>query len=91
MPTGLSAGTAVLFALLPAAGIAYLLRDREALALFLAPAALSTAAACLLKPFDGGWIAAATVVVAAVLLVGAVHLYERLTGIPSKPAMLSLP
>jgi hypothetical protein len=91
LPGGLSTGAVICFALLPAASIAYLLRDRQALFLFLAPATGLTAAACLLKPFAGGWIAAATLVAAAAVLVGAARLYERLTGIQSKPAMLSLP
>lgn len=91
LPGGLSTGAVITFALLPAASIAYLLRDREALFLFLAPATVLTAAACLLKPFAGGWIATATLVAAAAVLVGAARLYERLTGIQSKPAMLSLP
>ncbi len=91
LPGGLSTGAVITFALLPGASIAYLLRDREALFLFLAPTTVLTAAACLLKPFAGGWIAAATLVAAAAVLVGAARLYERLTGIQSKPAMLSLP
>jgi hypothetical protein len=91
LPSGLSATAAVAFATLPAMAIAYLLRDRDALALFLAPITGLTAAACLLKPYAGGWTAAAAVVVTSALLVGATHLYERLTGIQSKPAMLSLP
>ena len=91
LPAATPASAAVIFALLPAAIIATLLRDRDALFLFLAPVTALTAAACLLKPFAGGLWAAGLVVVAAALLVGAARLYERLTGIPSKPAMLSLP
>lgn len=91
LPSGLSTGAAIAFALLPSACIAYLLRDRTALFLFLAPTAALTVAACLLKPYAGGWIAAGCVALAAAALAGAVHLYERLTGIQSKPAMLSLP
>ena len=91
LPAAVPASAAVIFALLPAAIIATLLRDRDALFLFLAPVTALTAAACLLKPFAGGLWAAGLVVVAAALLVGAARLYERLTGIPSKPAMLSLP
>jgi len=68
-----------------------LLRDREALFLFLAPVTALTIAACLFKPFADGWASAALVLVAAALVSGASLLYERLTGIPSKPAMLSLP
>ncbi len=91
LPAGTPAVAAISFALLPAAVVASLLRDRDALALFLAPVAAMTAAACLLKPLAGGWMAAGLVLGTAAVLVAAVHLYERLTGIPSKPAMLSLP
>jgi hypothetical protein len=91
LPASTPAVAAISFALLPAGIIAYLLRDRDALALFLAPVAALTAAACLLKPFAGGWMAAGLVIATAAVLIGAAHLYERLTGIPSKPAMLSLP
>jgi hypothetical protein len=91
LPSGLSTGAALAFALLPSASIAYLLRDRTALFLFLAPTTVLTIAACLLKPYAGGWIAAGIIALAAAVLVGVVHLYERLTGIQSKPAMLSLP
>jgi len=91
LPAATPASAAIVFTLLPAAIIAALLRDRDALFLFLAPVTALTVAACLLKPFAGGAWAAGLVVVAAALLVGAARLYERLTGIPSKPAMLSLP
>jgi len=91
LPAGTPAVAAISFALLPAGIVAYLLRDRDALALFLAPVAALTAAACLLKPFAGGWMTAALVIATAAVLVGVAYLYERLTGIPSKPAMLSLP
>jgi hypothetical protein len=91
LPAGTSLAAAIAFALLPAVAIAYLLRDREALFLFLAPVTGLTTAACLLKPFAGSWSAAGAVIAAAAVLVGVLHLYERLTGIPSKPAMLSLP
>ena len=90
LPAGLPAAAAIAFATLPALAVAYLLRDKNALALFLAPATGLTTVACLLKPF-GGWTTAVGVIVAAALVVAAAYLYERLTGIPSKPAMLSLP
>lgn len=91
LPAATPLAGVLVFALLPSAIIAYLLRDGDALTLFLAPVAALTAAACPLKPFDGGWMAAGLVVICAVAIVGATHLYDRLTGIPSKPAMLSLP
>ena len=91
LPAGTPLGAVLAFALLPATITAYLLRDRDGLALFLAPVAALTVAACLLKPFAGGWTAALVVAAATAVLIGATHLYGRLTGIPSKPAMLSLP
>jgi hypothetical protein len=91
----LSAGThviaAVVFAAVPAAIISYLLRDREALYLFLAPVAALTTAACLLKPFADGLLAAGLVVVAASAIAGVTLLSERMSGASGKPAMLSLP
>lgn len=82
---------AIAFAVLPSAAVAYLLRDRVALFLFLAPVTGLTVAACLLKPFDGGWVTALAVLAMAAGVAVAAHLYERLTGVPGKPAMLSLP
>jgi len=82
---------ALTFAAVPAILIAYLLRDREALFLFLAPVAVLTASACLIKPFaNAGWAAALTITTALVIA-GASILYQRLTGENNKPAMLSLP
>jgi hypothetical protein len=82
---------ALVFAAAPAVLIAYLLRDREALFLFLAPVTGLTAIASLLKPFAGGaWTAALTIGLALSIATAAL-LYDRLTGDKSKPAMLSLP
>jgi hypothetical protein len=91
LPVGAPAAAALAFAALPAVIVASLLRERDALFLFLAPVASLTAAACLLKPFAGGLWAASVVIAGALALTAAVHLYERLTGAASKPAMLSLP
>jgi hypothetical protein len=91
LPAGTQPIGTLIFAAAPAVLIAYLLRNREALFLFLAPVAALTAAACLLKPFAGGaWVALLTIST-AVVIAGATMLLERLTGEKSKPAMLSLP
>lgn len=91
LSVGTSAVAAIMFAAAPAAIIAYLLRDREALYLFLAPVAVLTAAACLLKPFADGLIAAALVIVGAAAIAGITLLSGRMSGASNKPAMLSLP
>jgi hypothetical protein len=91
LPVGTPAVAALTFTAVPALAIAYLLRDRAALMLFLAPTTLLSAAACLLKPYAGGiWLSLSTLVLGAAIA-GAAALYERLTGTQSKPAMLSLP
>ncbi len=91
LPAGTEPVAVLVFAAGPALLIAYLLRDREALFLFLAPVTVLSAAACLLKPFVGGAWACLLTIVAAAVIAGAAVLYERLTGEKSKPAMLSLP
>ena len=91
LPVGTPAAAALVFAAAPAFTIAYLLRDREALLLFLAPSTLLSAAACLMKPFAGGFWLAVILLAAGAAIAGLAVLYERLTGAKSKPAMLSLP
>lgn len=91
LPPETPAVAALSFALLPSLLIAYLLRDREALFLFLAPVTALSAAASLLKPFENGLQLAAIIVAAGAVLAGAALLYKRAAGEKSKPAMLSLP
>jgi len=91
LPSATPVAAAIAFTVVPAGIVAYLLRDREALFLFLAPVTALTVAACLFKPFAGGWMSAVLIVATAILTAGAAFLHQRLTGIPSKPAMLSLP
>lgn len=91
LPLATASLPAILFVALPAIAIAYLLRDREALLLFLAPSAVLTVVASLLKPFAGG-IGVAVTILAVSVAIGAVAVfYDRLRGAQSKPAMLSLP
>ena len=91
LPVGTSGIAAVLFAAVPAIIIAYLLRDREALYLFLAPVGVLSATASLVKPFADGVLAAGLIIFACAAIAGASMLHERMTGAPSKPAMLSFP
>lgn len=91
LPVATAAVPAMLFVALPSVVIAYLLRDREALLLFLAPAAVLTTIASLLKPFAGGVGVAALIVATSVVIGGATFIYDRIKGAQSRPAMLSLP
>jgi len=91
LPAAASATGAVVFATVPALIVAYLLRDREALVLFLAPVAVLTAIAALLKPFAGGLLVSGAVILIAAAIAGGAMLYRHLTGEDGKPAMLSLP
>lgn len=91
LSSGASTIAVVLFAAVPAVTIACLLRDREALYLFLAPVAALTAAACLLKPFADSLLAAALVIAASAGIAAATLLSKRMSGVAAKPVMLSLP
>lgn len=82
---------AIMFVAAPSIIIAYLLRDREALMLFLAPSAALTVIASLLKPFAGGVLLAGTIALVCAAIVGVTVLYARAKGVASRPAMLSLP
>jgi len=91
LPAETASVPAILFVAAPSIIIAYLLRDREALLLFLAPAAVLTVIASLLKPFAGGVAVAAAIVAISAGIVGVTVLYARAKGVASRPAMLSLP
>ena len=91
LPSETPMAAAVVFATAPAMLIAYLLRDRNALFLFLAPVSLLTGAACLIKPFANAPWAAVLTIACALVIAGVSVLYDRVTGEMNKPAMLSLP
>jgi len=91
LPVGTSAVAAIVFAAAPAVVIAYLLRDRQALYLFLAPVAALTSAACLMKPFAGGILAALLVACGCAAVAGVTLYLSRMPGAAGRPAMLSLP
>jgi hypothetical protein len=88
----LSAGTnmagAILFVAAPAIVIAALLREREAVYLFLAPAALLASFASVLMPFAGGALAAGLILIASGTIAAAMIFSERRQDV--RPAMLTL-
>jgi len=88
LPPGTSAIPAVLFAAAPSVAIAILLREREALFLFLAPVVALTAFASILRPFADGMLDGGLIVAVCAAIAAGSMLAER-RG--SKPAMLSLP
>ena len=74
---GAPAGVALLFAGVPALTLALLLRERQAVLLFLAPVAGLTAFACVLRPFAGGALAAASVLIACAIVAGILIVVSR--------------
>ena len=69
--SGDSIAAILLFAAVPTAGIAALLRDRMPVLLFLAPVAALTSFACVLRPFAHGALSAGLVLVACAAVAGA--------------------
>ena len=69
--SGTSAAAALLYAGVPAVAVALLLRERQAVLLFLAPVAALTAFACVLRPFANGAFAAALVLIVCALIAAA--------------------
>jgi hypothetical protein len=70
-------GTAVLFASAPTLAVALVLRERNAVLLFLAPVVTLTAFACVLRPFTGGALQAALVLICCALVGGALFIADR--------------
>lgn len=91
LPAGTYAVGAILFAAVPALAVTALLRAREALYLFLAPAAALVAAASLLKPFSNGMLAAGLILAVSAVIAAAAVLREHWISNSGKPAMLSFP
>lgn len=77
LPETTPALAALLFAAVPAAAFAALLRARQAALLFLAPVAALTSLACVMRPFGDGAPAAAVVLVACTILAWAIHAMTR--------------
>ena len=70
-------GTAVLFASAPTLAVALILRERNAVLLFLAPIVTLTAFACVLRPFTGGALQAALVLICCAIVGGALFIADR--------------
>ena len=70
-------GAALVFAAGPAAGLGLLLCDRNAILQFLAPVALLTSFACVLRHFTDGTINAVSVLVACALFAAALVIADR--------------
>jgi len=68
--SGDSVAAVLLFAAVPTAGIAILLRDRMPVLLFLAPVAALTSFACVLRPFAHGALMAGLVLLVCAVVAG---------------------
>ena len=90
LPAGTNMAAAVLFAAAPGIAIAALLREREAVFLFLAPVAVLASFAGVLRPFAGGALAAGLILIACAAVAAAVVLWDRRGGDFVRPAMLPL-
>lgn len=91
LPAGTGVAASILFAVLPAIAVAVLLREREAVFLFLAPVSMLTAFAALLKPFEGNALTAGLILLAAGIVAGATILADRRRRLAfGAPSMLPL-
>jgi hypothetical protein len=73
--TGMAASVAFIAA--PSLAMAILLREREAVFLFLAPASMVTAFACVLRPFADGALDAGLVLIAGCAIAAATAIMDR--------------
>ncbi|MDE1985998.1 MAG: hypothetical protein KGL29_13485 [Alphaproteobacteria bacterium] len=91
LPAATGMTGAILFAIAPAIVIALLLREREAVFLFLAPVAMLASFASVLRPFADGTLDAGLILVACAAVAGLTVLIDRrATGDFVRPAMLPL-
>jgi hypothetical protein len=90
LPAGTDMAAAVLFAAAPGIAITALLREREAVFLFLAPAATLAAFASVLRPFAGGALCAGLILIACAAIAAVAVLWDRRSGDSVRPAMLPL-
>jgi len=77
LTNGAPIGAAVFFASAPALALALLLRERNAVLLFLAPVVTLTSFACVLRPFSDGPLQAALVLMACAFVGGAIFIADR--------------
>jgi hypothetical protein len=90
LPAGTNVAAAILFAAAPGIAIAALLREREAVFLFLAPVATLGSFASVLRPFADGALTAGLILIACAAVAAAAVLRDRRGGDFVKPAMLPL-
>lgn len=89
LPAGAGVAAALLFTVAPSIAVAALLREREAVFLFLAPMALLASFASVLRPFAEGALDAALILLACAAIAGATALLDRRgSGDAARPAML---
>jgi hypothetical protein len=70
-------GSALVFAVAPALGLGAILRERNAVVVFLAPVAALTSFACVLRPFTPGAMNAAFVLIACAVVAWALSVVGR--------------
>jgi hypothetical protein len=90
LPAGINMAAVILFAAAPGIAVAALLREREAVFLFLAPVATLASFASVLRPFAGGALAAGLILIACAAVAAAIVLRDRRGGDFVRPAMLPL-
>jgi hypothetical protein len=78
LPTHMPIGAMALFVAAGGASVGVLLREQQMLFRFLAPAAVLTSLACVLRPSSGGALDLALVLVVSAAIGGASMLVERL-------------
>jgi hypothetical protein len=84
-------GAALVFAAGPAAGLGLMLCDRNAILLFLAPIALLTSFACVVRHFSDGAMNAVSVIVASALFAAALIIADRYrAGLSTEDGVLRL-
>ena len=91
LPAGSSIASAILFAAVPGIVVAALLREREAIFLFLAPIATLTSFASVLRPFAEAPLCTALILIVCALIAGAAALRARRGVAFNRPALLPLP
>ncbi len=92
MPTNMPTGAMAVFAAAGGASVGLLLREQEMLFRFLAPAAVLTSLACVLRPSTGGVLDLALVLVVSAAIGGVSMLAERVRDRASEmPELAGLP
>ena len=92
MPANMPMGAMAIFVAAGGASVGLLLREQEMLFRFLAPAAVLTSLACVLRPSTGGALDLALVLAASAVIAGTSMLAERMRDRASEmPELAGLP